>query len=108
MAGGDQRPEEGLTDQPDEEDPWDKFGESLDNRFQRLEQRQEQLETMLASMMGGMGQLWAALEALISFVLEGKTEEEKEEWVASFAWFTNELWKQVKSSAVAGSAEPPA
>lgn len=76
--------------------------------IQRLEERQEQLETMLASLMGGMSQLWAALEALIEFNLEGKTDEEKEQWKASLAWYTNELWKAVKDSAMAGAPPPPA
>jgi hypothetical protein len=58
---------------------------------------------MCASLMGGVSQQWAALEALISFTLEGKSDDEKEQWKAAFAWFTNELWRAVKDSAMAGA-----
>lgn len=103
MAGGDQRPEQEVAG-----DPWDRFGDFLEQRFKKLEKRLEQHDEMLANMMGGYAQLWAGLEALLTVLMEDRPPEDREKWETALRYYSSELWKAIQSGTaeMAGGATP--
>ena len=89
------------------EDPFDKLGGLLEQRFSMLEDRIEIIDKIQAQLMTGLGELWAGLEALTEFILDSKTEEEREGFKQGLARYSNELWKAVSESVTRTVEQPP-
>ena len=80
------------------------MAELINQRFEMIDQILEKHDEMLGRMLGGMTQLWSGLESLIEFIVDEKTPEEKEKFLAGLNWYSTELWKAIKQRVdVAGS-----
>lgn len=75
-----------------------RFAEVTEERFKLLEARLDKHEEMNARLLGGLTQLWSGLEAVISSLMDNKTDEERQKFEETLQWYSTGLWKGIADS----------